>query len=125
LKAVTVQEGWVDYYDTAYDKVGNIQLTRIMGGDIRIDPAGFDIGIRDSWRRALDPVEEAGGRSYPIRPGYGDSESTATTSMSPDTPFRLTVLDSEVSYLTSTSAMVDVVTRISSLCASAATLAAM
>jgi len=48
LKAVTVQEGWVDYNDMVYDKVGNIQLTRIMGGDTRIDPAGFDIGIRDS-----------------------------------------------------------------------------
>ncbi|MEX0698287.1 MAG: hypothetical protein WD354_01010 [Acidimicrobiia bacterium] len=28
----------------------NIKLPRIMGGDIRIDPAGFDIGIRDSWK---------------------------------------------------------------------------
>ena len=42
---------WVDWPDPNYDKVGNIQLTRIMGGDIRIDPAGFDIGIRDSWQR--------------------------------------------------------------------------
>src|SRR5690606_8027149 len=49
LGAVTVQEGWVDWEDDSYDKVGNIQLTRIMGGDIRIDPAGFDIGFRDSW----------------------------------------------------------------------------
>lgn len=38
LGAVTVQEGWVDWPDTNYDSVGNIQLTRIMGGDIRIDP---------------------------------------------------------------------------------------
>jgi 1-aminocyclopropane-1-carboxylate deaminase len=72
LKAVTVQEGWVDYNDVIYDRVGNIQLTRIMGGDIRIDPAGFDIGVRDSWRRALESVEAAGGKPYPIPAGASD-----------------------------------------------------
>lgn len=72
LKAVTVQEGWVDYNDMCYDKVGNIQLTRIMGGDPRVDPAGFDIGYRDSWKRALASVEEAGGTPYAIPAGASD-----------------------------------------------------
>ena len=72
LGAVTVQEGWVDYNDMCYDKVGNIQLTRIMGGDPRIDPAGFDIGYRDSWKRALESVEEAGRKPYPIPAGASD-----------------------------------------------------
>ncbi len=72
LKAVTVQERWVDWPDVVYDKVGNIQLTRIMGGDIRMDPAGFDIGIRDSWQRALASVEEAGGKPYAIPAGASD-----------------------------------------------------
>ena len=72
LQAVTVQEGWVDYNDMVYDKVGNIQLTRIMGGDVRIDPAGFDIGERDSWRRAIDSVIAAGGTPYPIPAGASD-----------------------------------------------------
>lgn len=72
LEAVTVQEGWVDWPDMNYDKVGNIQLTRIMGGDIRIDPAGFDIGFRDSWRKALSSVEEAGGKPYAIPAGASD-----------------------------------------------------
>lgn len=72
LNAVTVQEGWVDYNDMAYDKVGNIQLTRIMGGDVRVDPAGFDIGIRDSWKRALDSVTDAGGTPYAIPAGASD-----------------------------------------------------
>ena len=72
LKAVTVQERWVDWPDVVYDKVGNLQLTRIMGGDIRMDPAGFDIGIRDSWQRALASVEEAGGKPYPIPAGASD-----------------------------------------------------
>ena len=72
LKAVTVQERWVDWPDMAYDKVGNIQLTRIMGGDIRMDPAGFDIGLRDSWQKALASVEEVGGKPYPIPAGASD-----------------------------------------------------
>ncbi len=72
LGCVTVQEGWVEWPDPNYDKVGNIQLTRIMGGDIRIDPAGFDIGIRDSWRRALESVQEAGGTPYAIPAGASD-----------------------------------------------------
>lgn len=72
LGCVTVQEGWVDWPDMNYDKVGNIQLTRILGGDIRIDPAGFDIGIRDSWRNAIASVEEAGGTPYAIPAGASD-----------------------------------------------------
>jgi 1-aminocyclopropane-1-carboxylate deaminase len=72
LQAVTVQEAWVDWPDVVYDKVGNIQLSRIMGGDVRLDPAGFDIGIRSSWQRAIDSVVEAGGRPYPIPAGASD-----------------------------------------------------
>ena len=72
FEVVTVQEHWVDWPDMAYDKVGNLQLTRIMGGDVRIDPAGFDIGIRDSWKRALDSVVEGGGKPYAIPAGASD-----------------------------------------------------
>src|SRR4249920_2100204 len=66
LAAVTVQEHWVDWPGDAYEQVGNIQLTRIMGGDIRMDTAGFDIGVRDSWQAALESVRAAGGRPYAI-----------------------------------------------------------
>ena len=79
LGVVTVQEHWVDWDDPGYETVGNIQLSRIMGGDIRMDEAGFDIGIRDSWRQALDSVEASRRqalsdpgrrlRSSPRRPG--------------------------------------------------------
>lgn len=72
LGAVTVQEHWVDWDDPGYETVGNIQLTRIMGGDIRMDQAGFDIGIRDSWRGALESVEGGGGKPYPIPAGASD-----------------------------------------------------
>ena len=72
LAAVTVQEHWVPATDDNYERVGNIQLTRIMDGDIRMDDAGFDIGVRDSWRRALESVEAAGGKPYPIPAGASD-----------------------------------------------------
>jgi 1-aminocyclopropane-1-carboxylate deaminase len=55
-----------------YDKVGNILLSRLMGADVRLDPAGFDIGIRPSWQDALDSVRERGGKPYPIPAGGSD-----------------------------------------------------
>jgi len=72
LEAVTVQEHWVDWPDPSYEIVGNVQLTRIMGGDVRLDDAGFDIGVRDSWKAALESVTAAGGRPYPIPAGASD-----------------------------------------------------
>ena len=44
------------------DRVGNILLSRIMGADIHLDSAGFDIGIRESWQEALAAVEASGGK---------------------------------------------------------------
>ena len=55
-----------------YDKVGNILLSRIMGAEVRLDPAGFDIGIRPSWEQALADVEAAGGKPYAIPAGASD-----------------------------------------------------
>jgi len=69
LKVRLVQEKWVDWDDPVNDKVGNILLSRIMGADTRLDPAGFDIGIRQSWQEALDDVEANGGKAYPIPAG--------------------------------------------------------
>jgi 1-aminocyclopropane-1-carboxylate deaminase len=72
LKAVLVQEKWVDWPDAVNDKVGNILLSRIMGADIRMDPAGFGIGFKDSWEQALEDVRRAGGTPYPIPAGASD-----------------------------------------------------
>jgi 1-aminocyclopropane-1-carboxylate deaminase len=72
LGCVLVQEHWVDWPDAVYDKVGNILLSRIMGGEVRLDPAGFDIGFRRSWEQALADVEERGGKPYPIPAGASD-----------------------------------------------------
>jgi len=72
LGCVLVQEHWVDWPDVVYDKVGNILLSRIMGADVRLDPAGFDIGIRPSWEDALASVQERGRKPYPIPAGASD-----------------------------------------------------
>ncbi|HUK98106.1 MAG TPA: 1-aminocyclopropane-1-carboxylate deaminase [Gaiellaceae bacterium] len=72
LACVLVQEHWVDWPDVVYDKVGNILLSRIMGAEVRLDPAGFDIGVRPSWEQALADVEERGGRPYAIPAGASD-----------------------------------------------------
>jgi 1-aminocyclopropane-1-carboxylate deaminase len=72
LRCVLVQEHWVEWPDVVYDKVGNVLLSRIMGADVRLDPAGFDIGIRTSWEDALASVEEDGGKPYAIPAGASD-----------------------------------------------------
>jgi 1-aminocyclopropane-1-carboxylate deaminase len=72
LKARLVQEHWVPWDDPVNDKVGNILLSRMMGADVRLDPAGFDIGIRQSWEDALREVEESGGKPYPIPAGASE-----------------------------------------------------
>ncbi|GHH75829.1 aminocyclopropane-1-carboxylate deaminase/D-cysteine desulfhydrase family protein [Streptomyces sulfonofaciens] len=72
LKAVLVQEDWVDWPDPVNDKVGNILLSRIMGADVRMGTAGFGIGIKESWTEALESVRAAGGTPYAIPAGASD-----------------------------------------------------
>jgi len=72
LKCVLVQENWVNYYDAVYDRVGNIELSRILGADVRLDPAGFDIAIRPSWEQALEDVRKSGGKPFPIPAGCSE-----------------------------------------------------
>ncbi len=72
MGCVLVQESWVDWPDVVYDRVGNIQLSRIMGADVRLVRAGFGIGFKESWERALADVEAAGGKPYAIPAGASD-----------------------------------------------------
>ena len=74
LGCVLVQESWVDWPDVVYDRVGNIQLSRIMGADVRLVEAGFGIGFKESWEKALADVETAGGKPYAIPAGASDHE---------------------------------------------------
>ena len=72
LDCVLVQEHWVDWDDPVYEQVGNILLSRIMGADVRLSQAGFDIAFRPSWEDALASVEESGGKPYAIPAGASD-----------------------------------------------------
>jgi 1-aminocyclopropane-1-carboxylate deaminase len=72
LKAVLVQESWVDWPDAVNDRVGNIMLSRIMGAEVRLVDEGFGIGIKSSWEQALEDVRASGGRPYAIPAGASD-----------------------------------------------------
>jgi 1-aminocyclopropane-1-carboxylate deaminase len=69
MKCVLIQESWVPHEDAVYDRVGNILLSRIMGAQTHLVDEGFDIGIRDSWVKALDDVRAKGGKPYAIPAG--------------------------------------------------------
>ena len=72
LKCVLIQESWVDWPDAVYDRVGNILLSRLLGADVRLVKAGFGIGFKESWERALREIDEAGGTPYAIPAGASD-----------------------------------------------------
>src|SRR3954470_22608601 len=72
MGCVLVQESWVDWPDVVYDRVGNIQLSRIMGADVRLVEGGFGIGYKESWEQALADGEARGGKPYAIPAGASD-----------------------------------------------------
>jgi 1-aminocyclopropane-1-carboxylate deaminase len=72
LKAVLVQESWVEWADPLYDRVGNIQLSRLMGADVRLVDAGFGISFKQSWEQAIAEIETSGGKPYAIPAGGSD-----------------------------------------------------
>jgi 1-aminocyclopropane-1-carboxylate deaminase len=72
LKALLVQESWVNWPDAVNDRVGNILLSRIMGADVRLVDESFGIGIKSSWEQALAEVRAAGGKPYAIPAGASD-----------------------------------------------------
>jgi 1-aminocyclopropane-1-carboxylate deaminase len=72
MKCVLIQESWVDWPDVTYDRVGNILLSRLMGADVRLVRAGFDIGFKESWETAIREIEGRGGKPYAIPAGASD-----------------------------------------------------
>ncbi|TFK49889.1 1-aminocyclopropane-1-carboxylate deaminase [Heliocybe sulcata] len=69
LKAVTLQEAWVPYSPPLYDKTGNILLSRLMGGDVRLNSEGFHIGPKASLDVAIRELHEKGAKPYWIPAG--------------------------------------------------------
>ena len=72
MRCVLVQEKWVPWPDSLNDRVGNIMLSRIMGAEVRLDDAGFGIGIKESWQQAIEDVESRGGTPYAIPAGASE-----------------------------------------------------
>lgn len=72
LKAATVQEHWVDWEDVGYEKVGNIQLSRLMGADVRLDPSTFGIEHKTTLAKLTNEIEASGGKPYYIPAGASD-----------------------------------------------------
>lgn len=69
MKCRLVQESWVPFQDAVYDRVGNILMSRVLGAEIELVDEGFDIGIRESWERAIADVRDKGGIPYSIPAG--------------------------------------------------------
>src|ERR1700738_1865150 len=69
MKCRLIQESWVPHEDAVYDRVGNILLSRIMGAETQLVDESFDIGIRESWTKALEDVKAKGGKPYAIPAG--------------------------------------------------------
>ncbi|KAJ7156220.1 ACC deaminase [Mycena filopes] len=73
LKAKLVQEHWVDWTDVVYDKVGNLQLSRLMGAEPRLEPATqFGIEHKPTAASLAAEVVAAGGKPYYIPAGASD-----------------------------------------------------
>src|SRR5262245_54640702 len=82
MRCVLIQERWVDWReavcglvdapDSVSDREGSIRLSRIRGADVRLVQAGFGIGFKESWERAIAEIEASGGRPYAIPAGASD-----------------------------------------------------
>ncbi|KAJ7088795.1 ACC deaminase [Mycena belliarum] len=72
LKAKLVQEHWVEWNDPVYDKVGNLQLSRLMGAAPRLDPSTFGIEHKPTAAALTAEVVAAGGTPYYIPAGASD-----------------------------------------------------
>ena len=77
LKCRLVQENWVPEHASVdeglYEKVGNIQLSRLMGADVQIDQnTTFGIGHKSTLADAKQQVINSGRRPYYIPAGASD-----------------------------------------------------
>ncbi|KAH6854333.1 tryptophan synthase beta subunit-like PLP-dependent enzyme [Chaetomium sp. MPI-CAGE-AT-0009] len=72
LRVALVQEHWVDWTDGGYEKVGNIQLSRLMGADVRLDPSGFGIEHKPTLAGLKAELAAAGRNPYYIPAGASD-----------------------------------------------------
>jgi 1-aminocyclopropane-1-carboxylate deaminase len=72
LKCRLVQETWTRWDDPAYERVGNILLSRLMGATTVLEGEGYSTAIKETWEGALAEVQRAGGKPYAIPAGASD-----------------------------------------------------
>ncbi|KAK2738641.1 hypothetical protein FQN57_006959 [Myotisia sp. PD_48] len=73
LRCALVQEDWVPWTDSGYEKVGNIQLSRLLGADIRVDKhTTFGIQHKDTLKALMAEYEAKGLKPYYIPAGASD-----------------------------------------------------
>lgn len=72
LQCALVQEHWVEWSDPGYDKVGNIQLARLMGADSRLDPSTFGIEHKATLQNLEAELAGKGRKTYYIPAGASD-----------------------------------------------------
>ncbi len=72
VQAKLVQEHWVEWNDPVYDKVGNLQLSRLMGAEPRLDASTFGIEHKPTAASLTDEVKAEGGKPYYIPAGASD-----------------------------------------------------
>ncbi|KAF3281939.1 hypothetical protein TWF970_001889 [Orbilia oligospora] len=74
LKCKLVQENWVTYPDPhdIYSKVGNIQLSRLMQADVRLDNSGFGIEHKQTLKSVFEECSSNGEKPYYIPAGASD-----------------------------------------------------
>jgi hypothetical protein len=68
LKALLVQESWVNWPDSVNDRVGNILLSRIMGADVRLADQASASASSPAGSRRLRTSAPPGTRRTPSRP---------------------------------------------------------
>ncbi|QEL09920.1 1-aminocyclopropane-1-carboxylate deaminase [Kushneria phosphatilytica] len=72
MKCRLVQEAWTKWEDPAYEQVGNILLSRLMGATTVLEGEGYSTEIKETWQRALEEVRREGGKPYAIPAGASD-----------------------------------------------------
>ncbi|KAK6339275.1 hypothetical protein TWF718_008696 [Orbilia javanica] len=74
LKCKLVQENWVEYPDPhdVYSKVGNIQLSRLMSADVRLDASKFGIEHKQTLKNVFEECAANGEKPYYIPAGASD-----------------------------------------------------
>lgn len=72
MHCYTVQETWAEWNDSVYDKVGNILLTRLMGGNLILDGYGYSTSVKTTWEKTIEEVRKKGLKPYAIPAGASD-----------------------------------------------------